>query len=152
MTNGFQNNTFPFINGTLFRSAGNAKQTHDEWHNTMIADGNDQRNGMTHARSKYKTKLIFHVNRKSSLSEPALQINFNGGEGWKCYYDHWFEYTPTKRLYRDLFLLRKERRLVMMLQDITAVIIHETMAMMSIARWRNFITSVYWWWNWDEAK
>ncbi len=35
---------------------------------------------MTHARNKYKTKLIFHVNRNGSLLEPAAQINFNGGE------------------------------------------------------------------------
>ena len=48
--------------------------------NTTKADGNVQRNGMTHARNKYKTKLIFHVNRNSSLLEPTVQINFNGGE------------------------------------------------------------------------
>jgi len=47
---------------------------HDE------ADGNDQRNGITHARNKYKTILIFPVSSNSSLLEPAAQINFNGGE------------------------------------------------------------------------
>jgi len=51
--------------------------------NTTKADGNDQRNGMTHARNKYKTNLIFHVNRNSSLLEPAVLINFNGGEKMK---------------------------------------------------------------------
>ena len=48
--------------------------------NTTKADGNDQRNGMTHARNEYKTNLIVHVNRNSSLLEPAVHINFNGGE------------------------------------------------------------------------
>ena len=60
--------------------------------NTMIADGNDQRNGMTHAKNKYKTKLIFHVNRNRLLSRQKegkeryrflinYLINFNGFPG-----------------------------------------------------------------------
>ena len=70
----------PFINGTLipnfwirtfeYPQAGCAvvlempnKHTTNVTieNNTMIADGNDQRNGMTHAKNKYKTKLIFHI-------------------------------------------------------------------------------------------
>jgi len=38
-----------------------------------MADGNDQKNDLTHARNKYKTNLIFHVNRNISLLDPAEQ-------------------------------------------------------------------------------
>jgi len=52
--------------------------------NTTKADGNGQRNGLTNARNKYKTNLIVHVNRNSSLLEPAVLINFNAVRKWRA--------------------------------------------------------------------
>ena len=100
---------------------------------------------MIHARNKYKTKLIFHVDRNRSLLEPAVQINFDDGEKMESNSGLEMLLWPLIRTYtnkttlsrfipaeegtslsndRDLILLREERRLLMMLQDITAEIIH----------------------------